>query len=154
VSWIGRVRAPLLWAIGAIVVLAMAGLTDVVLINANAGHALQDTYFVVAHNEYALILAAWFSGFAGWYYLYPKITGYAYSEFLGKVHFWLWFIGSIWVNANIILAMRLAVGVTEEPETFQIFNLLSWVGSLIFWAGMLIFLANMVLVFVRRQRAD
>jgi len=150
VSWIGRVRTPLLWTIGAILALAM-GLAGVVVANAKADRVLQDTYFVAAHTHFALMLAAWFAGFAGWYYVFPKITGYAYSGLLGKVHLWLWFIGSIWVNANVTLAMRSALGGAEEPEAFPILNL--WVGALLFWAGMLIFLANMVLALVRRWAA-
>src|SRR6266550_1149079 len=49
--------------------------------------------FVVAHFHYVLSLGSTFAIFAGWYYWFPKMTGYTYSEFLGKLHFWLTFTG-------------------------------------------------------------
>ena len=55
---------------------------------------LTDTYYVVAHFHYVLSLAAVFTIFGGWYYWFPKMTGYMYSESLGKLHFWLMFIGA------------------------------------------------------------
>jgi cytochrome c oxidase subunit 1 len=48
---------------------------------------------VVAHFHYVLSLGAVFGIFAGWYYWFPKMFGYMYSEFIGKLHFWVTFIG-------------------------------------------------------------
>ena len=57
--------------------------------------SLTDTYYVVAHFHYVLSLAAVFTIFGGWYYWFPKMTGYMYSEFFScKLHFWLMFIGA------------------------------------------------------------
>lgn len=84
---------PMLWVIGCIAVVASPGLISFVVAEAYKDRVLHDTYFVVAHWHWVLALAAVFGFFAGWYYLFPKISGYAYSDFLGKVHFWLSFIG-------------------------------------------------------------
>jgi cytochrome c oxidase subunit I len=94
--WGGSVefRTPMLWAIGFIFVFTIGGLTGVVVANPGADRMLQDTYYIVAHFHYVLSLAAVFGIFAGWYYWFPKITGYTYSDFLGKRHFWLSFIGA------------------------------------------------------------
>ena len=99
-SWIAtmwggsiRFRTPMLWAIGFIFVFTIGGVTGVVLANPGVDRTLQDTYYVVAHFHYVLSLGAVFSIFAGWYYWFPKITGYMYSEVLGKLHFWLTFVG-------------------------------------------------------------
>jgi cytochrome c oxidase subunit 1 len=111
--WGGSVefRTPVLWAIGFIFVFTIGGLTGVVVANPGADRMLQDTYYIVAHFHYVLSLAAVFGIFAGWYYWFPKITGYTYSDFLGKVHFWLSFIG-----ANTIFFPQHFLGLAGMPR--------------------------------------
>ena len=93
--WGGSVefRTPLLWAIGFIFLFTVGGVTGVVLANPGVDRSFQDTYYVVAHFHYVLSLGSTFAIFAGWYYWFPKMTGYMYSEFLGRLHFSLTFIG-------------------------------------------------------------
>ena len=95
-SWIAtmwggsiQMRAPLLWAIGFIFMFTLGGVTGVVLANAGIDRALHDTYYVVAHFHYTMSLGATFTIFAGWYYWFPKMSGYMYSEAIAKLHFWL-----------------------------------------------------------------
>jgi cytochrome c oxidase subunit I len=87
--WGGSVefRTPILWAIGFVFMFTIGGLTGIVVANPGADRMLQDTYYIVAHFHYVLSLAAVFGIFAGWYYWFPKMTGYTYSDVLGKVHF-------------------------------------------------------------------
>ena len=94
--WGGSIRfaAPMLWAMGFIVMFTIGGVTGVMLAQAGVDRLLTDTYYVVAHFHYVLSVGAVFTIFAGWYYWFPKMTGYGYSETIAKTHFWLMFVGT------------------------------------------------------------
>ena|SRR5215467_4730951 len=151
-----RFRIPRLWAIGCVL---MLGLTSGIVI-AEARFVLhdlvlQDTYFVVAHFHYVLYLPVLFGFFAGWYYLFPRITGYAYSDTLGRIHFWLLFIGVVTALApQVLLALGLVGWVVNALDWVHGSNLVSWIGSYISAAGILVFFVNMALSLLRRRPAE
>src|SRR5919198_721797 len=155
--WGGSIefRTPMLWAIGFIFLFTVGGVTGVVLANAGVDRVLQDTYYIVAHFHYVLSLAAVFGIFAGWYYWFPKMSGYTYSDALGKVHFWLSFIGAntIFFPQHFLGLAGMPRRVADYPDAFSEWNFISSLGAYVFAAGMLVFLVNMVFAFVRKAPA-
>ena len=161
-SWIAtmwggsiQMRAPMLWAIGFIFMFTMGGVTGVVLANAGIDRALHDTYYVVAHFHYTMSLGATFTIFAGWYYWFPKMTGYMYSEAIAKLHFWLSFVG-----VNLLFFPQHFLGLAgmprryaDYPDAFAGWNYVSSIGSYISMAGVLVFLSGVALAFIRKERA-
>ena len=122
---------------------------------AGVDRVLQDTYYVVAHFHYVLSLGAVFAIFAGWYYWFPKMTGYMYSEFVGKTHFWLTFIG-----VNLVFFPQHFLGlngmprrIADYPDAFAPWNFVSSIGSYISGFAVLVFLFGMVQAFVRKVPA-
>jgi cytochrome c oxidase subunit I len=131
--WGGSIdlRTPGLFALGFIFLFTIGGVTGVVLANSGIDIALHDTYYVVAHFHYVLSMGAVFSMFAGIYYWFEKITGIMYSEILGQIHFWTFFIG---VNITFFPMHFLGVAgmprrVPDYPDAFQIFNKIASWGS-------------------------
>jgi len=145
----------MLWSLGFIFLFTIGGVTGVVLSNAGVDRSFHDTYYVVAHFHYVLSLGAVFSLFAAWYYWSPKMTGYMYSEAIGKLHFWLMFIG-----ANLAFFPQHFLGLAgmprryaDYPDAFAGWNMVSSIGAYIAFAGFLVFLYGIAAQFARKVPA-
>ena len=155
--WGGSIRftVPMLFALGFIFLFTVGGVTGVMLANAGVDRALHDTYYVVAHFHYTMSLGALFTLFAGWYYWFPKMSGYMYSEFWGKLHFWLTFIG---VNLTFFPMHFLGLSgmprrYADYPDAFALWNKVSSTGSYISALGVLVFFIGIAVAFRKKKQA-
>ena len=146
--WGGSIsfETPMLWAIGFIVMFTVGGVTGVILSNAGIDTYMHNTYYVVAHFHYVLSLGAVFAIFAGFYYWFGKMSGRQYNETLGKLHFWIFFIG-----VNVLFFPQHFLGqqgmprrIPDYPAQFEHYNYLSSVGYGIMAFGMLFFFINVI----------
>jgi cytochrome c oxidase subunit I len=155
--WGGSLRftAPMIWAIGFIFLFTVGGVTGVVLANAGVDRNLHNTYYVVAHFHYVLSLGAVFAIFAAFYYWFPKMSGYTFSETLAKLHFWIAFIG-----ANVLFFPMHFTGLSgmprhyvDYPDAFAGWNRISSYGSYMFAFGLLVFFYGLLEAFASKRQA-
>jgi cytochrome c oxidase subunit 1 len=155
--WGGSIefRTPMLWAVGLIFLFTVGGVTGVVLANAGVDRVVQDTYYVVAHFHYTMSLGATFGIFAAWYYWFPKMSGYMYDEWIGKLHFWVTFLG-----VNLVFFPQHFLGlagmprrIADYPDAFAGWNYFSSLGSYLSGLGVLIFLFGVARAFIRKEKA-
>jgi cytochrome c oxidase subunit 1 len=154
--WGGSIdlKTPMLWAIGFIFLFTLGGVTGVVLANAGVDVALHDTYYVVAHFHYVLSLGAMFTIFAGFYYWIGKMSGRQYPEKLGKLHFWITFIG---VNLTFFPMHFLGLAgmprrIPDYPDAFAGWNLVASLGAYVSAVGVLVFFYLLYKTFASGER--
>jgi len=155
-SWIAtmwggsiKYRTPMLFALGFLFLFTLGGLTGIVLSNSGINAVMHDTYYVVAHFHYVLSMGAVFAMFAAWYYWVEKIIGYSYPEFLGQLHFWMFFVG---VNVTFFPMHFLGLAgfprrIPDYPDAFALWNKGASFGSNISTISALLFFVIVYLTF-------
>jgi cytochrome c oxidase subunit I len=148
--WRGHLdlRTPLLFCLGFIGLFTIGGLSGIMLAAYPIDYQAQDSYFLVAHLHYVLFGGTVFGVFAGTYYWFPKITGRMYDERLGKAHFWLLLVGfnMAFLPQHFLglMGMPRRIYTYDRGGLFELYNLISSVGTLVMTIALLIFIANMV----------
>ncbi len=146
--WRGRLtfEAPMLWTLGFMVTFLLGGLTGIILSSPALDFHVSDSYFVVAHFHYVIFGTVVFAMFAGFHFWWPKFTGKMLDDRLGKIHFWLTFVGfhvtffvQHWLGV-IGMPRRYADYLVEDG--FTLGNQISTIGSFLLGASTLPFLWN------------
>ena len=146
--WRGSVtyETPMIWALGFLVTFTFGGLTGVILASPPLDFHVSDSYFVVAHFHYVVFGTVVFAMFSGFYFWWPKWTGKMLNERLGKIHFWLLFIGfhttflvQHWLGVEG-MPRRYASYLPEDGFTWM--NEVSTIGAFLLAASMLPFAYN------------
>ncbi|TDD10579.1 cytochrome c oxidase subunit I [Saccharopolyspora terrae] len=148
--WHGQVtfESPMLFSVGFLVTFLLGGLTGVLLASPPLDFHITDTYFVVAHFHYVLFGTIVFAVFAGVYFWFPKMTGRMLDDRLGKLHFWLTFVGF-----HLTFLVQHWLGDEGMPrryadylvtDGFTALNTVSTIGAFVLGASMLPFLYNVL----------
>jgi cytochrome c oxidase subunit 1 len=161
-DWIGKLRrhrlvfdTPVLWVLGMLLLAATGIATGIALANASSDAVLQDTFYVVMQYRYTFRICAVFAIFAGFYFWFPAITGYAYNTVLGRLQFWAMFAGvSIGTFPQLWMAFHTVPRhYADLPDAFVMLNRMSTAGVFIAALGLLVFPVVLVEAFVRRRKA-
>jgi cytochrome c oxidase subunit 1 len=162
--WRGDIHltVPMMFAIGFIFTFVHGGLTGLFLGNVTVDVPLSDTYFVVGHFHMVMGVSPVLVLFGAIYHWYPKITGRMWNAALGKLHFWLTFLGTyaIYLPMHYLGILGVprryyALGITDFlPESVHTVNASITIAALIVAAAQLIFLFNMVWSLRHGERAS
>ena len=135
-------ETPMLFAIAFVVLFTIGGFSGLMLSIVPADFQYHDTYFVVAHFHYVLVPGSVFSIMAAVYYWIPKWTGNMYDERMGRLHFWLSFVG-----VNVTFFPQHWIGLAGMPRRypdyalqFADWNMVSTAGAFLFGASQILFL--------------
>ncbi len=164
-NWIGTMfrgsltfETPMLWAIGFLATFVFGGLTGVILSIPPLDFQLSDSYFVVAHFHYVVFGTVVFAMFSGFYFWWPKLTGRMLNERLGKVHFWMLFLGfhgtfliQHWLG---VIGMPRRYADYAVTDGFTGMNQISTVSAMLLGASTLPFLWNVYTTWRNAPRVE
>ena len=155
-NWIGTMwrgsvtfETPMLFSLGFLVSFVFGGLTGVILASPMLDFHVSDTYFVVAHFHYVIFGTVVYAMFSGFYFWWPKFTGKMLNERLGKIHFWILFVGfhmtfliQHWLG---VMGMPRRYFTYQNEAHFTWMNQVSSIGAIILACSMIPFFLNVYL---------
>ena len=148
--WGGKIefKTPMLFCVAFVFQFLVAGLTGIMLGAAPFDWQLSNSYFVVAHFHYVIVGGILFTIFGAFYYWFPKMSGKMCNETLGKLHFWLFFIGFHltfdFMHIPGMLGMPRRIYTYEPGRGWDVWNLIVTIGVFFQALGTVIFVTNLL----------
>jgi cytochrome c oxidase subunit 1 len=162
-NWVGTIwrgqlsfESPMLWSIGFLVTFLFGGLTGVILATPPLDFQLSDSYFVVAHFHYVVFGTVVFAMFAGFYFWWPKMTGKMLNDRLGKVHFWMLFLGfhGTFLLQHWLGAEGMPRRYADYAKQFTGLNTFSSIASFVLGASVLPFFYNVYITAKKGKKVE
>ena len=157
--WGGKIefKTPMLFCVAFLFQFLVAGLTGIMLGSAPFDWQLSNSYFVVAHFHYVIVGGILFTIFGAFYYWFPKMSGKMCNETLGKLHFWLFFIGFHltfdFMHIPGMLGMPRRIYTYEPGRGWDVWNLIVTIGVFFQALGTVIFVTNLLWSYFKGKNA-
>ncbi|WP_176552139.1 cytochrome c oxidase subunit I [Bacillus cereus] len=157
--WGGSIRftTPMMWAVAFIPSFVMGGVTGVMLASAPADYQFHDNYFVVAHFHYVIVGGVVFGLLAGAHYYWPLMFNKVLNETLGKITFWLFFIGfhlTFFIQHFLgLIGMPRRYYTYLEGQGLEMGNMISSIGAIFMALGTIVLLFNVIKTTVSKEKA-
>ena len=157
--WGGKIefKTPMLFCVAFLFQFLVAGLTGIMLGAAPFDWQLSNSYFVVAHFHYVIVGGILFTIFGAFYYWFPKMSGKMCNETLGKLHFWLFFIGFHltfdFMHIPGLLGMPRRIYTYEPGRGWDVWNLIVTIGVFFQALGTVIFVTNLLWSYFKGKAA-
>jgi cytochrome c oxidase subunit 1 len=163
-NWLGTLyrgklifSSAMLFALGFISMFLIGGISGVMLASPPIDFHVQDTYFVVAHLHYVFFGGSVFAVFAATYYWFPKMFGRKLNEPLGKIHFWIHFIGFnlafFPMHELGLLGMPRRIADYSPDAGWTVWNIVSTAGAFMIAVSVIPFLINVIATFINGEPA-
>lgn len=150
-----QINTAMLWSVAFIPTFVLGGVTGVMLASAAADYQYHDSYFVVAHFHYVIVGGVVFGLFAGLHYWWPKIFGKILDETLGKITFWLFFIGfhlTFFIQHFLgLMGMPRRVFTFGKDLGWELGNLVSSIGAIFMALATVVLFINIVKTAISKQ---
>ncbi|MGD6775513.1 cytochrome c oxidase subunit I [Sutcliffiella horikoshii] len=150
-----QINTAMLWSVAFIPTFVLGGVTGVMLASAAADYQYHDSYFVVAHFHYVIVGGVVFGLFAGLHYWWPKIFGKILDETLGKITFWLFFIGfhlTFFIQHFLgLMGMPRRVFTFGKDLGWELGNLVSSIGAIFMALATVVLFINIVKTALSKQ---
>ncbi len=141
-----RYTTSMLFGIGLVALFTIGGISGVMHSSPPADLQQTDTYFIVAHFHYVLFGGSIMGIFAGIYHYYPKIFGRLLNEKLGKIHFWINFVGMnltfFPMHFSGMLGMPRRIYTYDAGQGWDLYNAMSTGGAYMLAVATAIFAWN------------